>query len=215
MPTALAMDLAFRAPSLRSVAVATSRDTPRAIRSIGWAPRPYRPDHRQWGRPDLAEATTLTAVRSILAGSDDRLRLFAHVRASGQDDDRRAVDRIVEAVSPAERARIDIDPDPKTLTDAVRRYSAVDVLITSRMHAAIFAMAAGTPAVAVGYEPKVAGVMNVIGLGDRVIPADERLTADDVVSLVAGLRSDVERARTRDAFRSAGERLGDFQASLA
>lgn len=211
----LAMDLAFRAPSLVAAAAAlASGDRGHRTGTLGWAPRSYRVDHQQWGRPEVAERTTLDAVRSIFAHSDARLLMFAHVRAEDGDDDRAAVDRVVACLTPAERERVEIAPDPATLRDAVAQYSGLDVLITSRMHAAIFAMAAGTPAIAVAYEPKVAGVLREVGLDDRVVPADERLTTQEMTELVARLGTSAERDRTREAFRGAMESHDEFGASL-
>ena len=151
----------------------------------------------------------------MLTSTSDRVTLFAHVQAGDRDDDGTAVQRLLAAFSADERSRVDVAPTPATLRESVERYAFVDVLITSRMHAAIFAMASGTPAIAVNYEPKVDGVMSLLGLGDRVVPADARLTTDALTALVSRLRTPAERALTRDAFARAGEAVGEFQARLA
>ena len=211
----LVPDIAFRAPTLVRLAASTATASPRSGTAvIGWAPRSYRADHRAWGDPGAAEQVTLAAVRTILATSADRLRFIPHVRAGTADDDLNAVHRLLAQLTPAEQERVDMPPTPETLEESVRQYAEVDVLITSRMHAAIFALAAGTPAVAVAYEPKVAGVMTDIGPPERVVPADGRLSAGGLVDLVARLRTPAERERTREAYARVQGRFGAFDAAL-
>jgi polysaccharide pyruvyl transferase WcaK-like protein len=82
------------------------------------------------------------------------------------------------------------------------------------MHAAIFALAVGTPAIAVAYEPKVAGVMADVGLADRVVPADARLSPDALIDLVARLRAPAERDRTRAAYARVQKRFAGYDAAL-
>ena len=48
-----------------------------------------------------------------------------------------------------------------------------DMLITSRMHAAIFAFLAGIPAVVIGYQHKSLGILQSLGLGACTLPIDK------------------------------------------
>jgi colanic acid/amylovoran biosynthesis protein len=48
-----------------------------------------------------------------------------------------------------------------------------DMLISSRMHAAIFAFLAGIPAVVIGYQHKSLGILQTLGLGSCFLPIDE------------------------------------------
>lgn len=48
-----------------------------------------------------------------------------------------------------------------------------DMLITSRMHAAIFAFLAGIPAVVIGYQHKSPGFLQALGLESCALPIDE------------------------------------------
>lgn len=209
-------DIAIRASSLRRARAELVPPSSRsAVGVIGWAPRGYRADHSAWGQPDEAETITLEAVRQLLRSPGQRLRLFAHVSAGPFDDDAVAVERVLARFSPEERLDVEVAPRSSTLLEAIGAYASLDVLITSRMHAAIFALSVGTPAVAVGYEPKVLGVMTDLGLADRVIPAEASLRADDVVSLVQRLRADGERQRTLAAFDLAQERFDDLDAALS
>ena len=207
-------DMAFRAPSL--VDRALHRPISRAPTGIiGWAPRGYRSDHRRWGQPSAVEETIVTAMERLLADTTLRLRFIAHVRAGSDDDDRRAVDRLASRLATLFGARIDVADEVGSLDGALDRYADLDLLVTSRMHAAIFAMSTGTPAIAVGYEPKVQGVMSGLGLEDRVLAASDRVTVDEVVDQARRLLDPAERSRTVEAFRLAQSRFASLDACLA
>lgn len=211
----LVPDLALRAPSLRKAA-AMWRDgpVPGQGRIIGWAPRDYRKEHSAWGRPYFAEEVVLRSMKTLLRSSENQLRFVSHVRADKADDDSLAVDRLRRAFSATERSRIDNAARPDSLIDAVLQYQGLDILITSRLHAALFALAAGTPAIAVAYEPKVLGVMSDLGLADRVLRTDATLTESEVVDRIHRLLGEPERARTADAFRQAQVRFQPLDATL-
>lgn len=74
----------------------------------------------------------------------------------------------------------------------------VDLAVTGRMHLAILAAVAGTPAVAVSYQGKIAGLYDRLGL-PCVLEPDERFraslddVADRVVGELAGLRETLAR----------------------
>jgi polysaccharide pyruvyl transferase WcaK-like protein len=209
----LVPDVALLAPSLRRAAGRPVDPVLHGV--IGWAPRGYRRDHRAWGQPEAAEQVMVEAVRHLLATSGMRLRLVPHVRAAvGSDDDLEAVARVRQRLGDIDERRVEIAPDVTTLGESVDQFAGIDVLITSRMHAALFAAAHGTPAISVAYEPKVAGVMGDLGLADRVVPADETLTVARVVELVARLRSVDERRRTRQAFDAAQSRFEPYMQAL-
>jgi colanic acid/amylovoran biosynthesis protein len=93
--------------------------------------------------------------------------LIAQVTSSYHGDDDRPVSRRI-----AERCRT----SPEVMLDRVpyyelrRAYADLDVLVGTRFHSVIFGLTAGTPAIAIEYEPKTSGIMNDLGLGDWVIP---------------------------------------------
>jgi colanic acid/amylovoran biosynthesis protein len=61
-----------------------------------------------------------------------------------------------------------------------------DMLITSRLHAAIFAFLAGVPAVVIGYQHKSAGVLEGMGLGACSLPI-ENVTVETLFPLCAAV----------------------------
>ena len=210
----LVPDMALRARTLvqQSAPLAARRA---ASGVIGWAPRAYRADHNKWGDPRAAEQAVMVAMERLLETTELRLRLIAQVRAAADDDDRLTVDRIALGLGKRFGSRIDVADDVDSLDDAIGRYASLDALVTSRMHAALFALGAGTPAVAVAYEPKVAGVMADLGLADRVLPASSEVTPDAVLRQIRRLLEPREIERTRDAFVAAQGRFDAFDRALA
>lgn len=100
-------------------------------------------------------------------------------------DDARVAQRIVdELLSDVSGVRVDAAfRSPVELRD---RYAQFDLVIATRMHAAILALCAGTPVVPIAYEFKTSELFESLGMGQLV---------DDIATL-----SDASlHARTRDA----------------
>jgi polysaccharide pyruvyl transferase WcaK-like protein len=201
----LVPDLAFRSPRLRDVASRyAGRDHP-SEPILGWAPRSYRQEHRLIGDPEAVEAALVDAVAFLMDARLGEVRLFAHVRASETDDDGLAVARVQRRLA-ERRGRADgvgVAPRPSSLAEGAEQYAQVSVLITSRMHAAIFAMAVGVPSLVVGYEPKVAGVMKLLGLDDWVVPTSSPVSWRELVDRIERLLDPSQRARARSAWQAA------------
>ncbi len=63
-------------------------------------------------------------------------------------------------------------------------YGRLDLMIGTRMHANILSMAAGTPVVAIGYEHKTAGIMEMAGMEAFTVPIEE-IDESRLVGIVA------------------------------
>ena len=92
------------------------------------------------------------------------------------------------------------EPAPD-VSAAVEQYARCELLLASRLHASILAMASGVPGLSIAYEPKVAGVLGGIGLGDRVVAVDASVSATDLAERLLRLREPEEVDRTRQAVR--------------
>ncbi|CAN5534198.1 hypothetical protein BH23CHL6_BH23CHL6_06920 [soil metagenome] len=64
---------------------------------------------------------------------------------------------------------LEADLSPAALQDV---YAACEIVIATRAHAAILALACGTPVVAISYGPKTTGLMADLGLERFVVPID-------------------------------------------
>lgn len=92
------------------------------------------------------------------------------------EDDRDVSHRLAEAIG---RATPVIERD-LTAPELAALYSHAQVVVSVRLHGALLAMAGGTPAFAISYfTAKTEGVMDELGMGDRVASFDD-LDADQV-----------------------------------
>jgi colanic acid/amylovoran biosynthesis protein len=61
-------------------------------------------------------------------------------------------------------------PQPELLAAS---YGLMDVFVGTRMHSNIFAMVAGVPLLAIGYQPKTQGIMQMVGLHKWVVGIEQ------------------------------------------
>ena len=65
------------------------------------------------------------------------------------------------------------DGDEEELTDRLARYAAADLVLTSRLHGCIIALAMGRKVLAVSGDLKIEAFMNSVGLGMWALEPDE------------------------------------------
>ena len=83
-------------------------------------------------------------------------------------DDSRLARAIEERLSGAARSRVRVDPRFHTPEALRNRYAEFDVVVATRMHAAILALCAGTPVMPLAYEFKTAELFGRLGFGGMV-----------------------------------------------
>jgi colanic acid/amylovoran biosynthesis protein len=112
---------------------------------------------------------------------------------SPDQDDRPVARRVAERLSAVGVPVILRDDfvDPCSLQQA---YSLMDAVIATRMHTAILALAAMTPAVAISYQPKARGMMTDFGLQDYQLDIDE-VDAERLQQLVQSILRENEVLR--------------------
>jgi colanic acid/amylovoran biosynthesis protein len=95
-------------------------------------------------------------------------------------DDGAVAERIV-ALTPAEaRARIAVDRAFHTPGQLMDRLAAFDMVVATRMHAAILALCAGTPVLAIAYEFKTRQLFARLGMDDFTLEV-ETLTGESLI----------------------------------
>ncbi len=95
---------------------------------------------------------------------------------SSAEDDRRISGYVHERlcasipVSHLRFCKTDIGTSPAVFIHLLHQ---ADMLVTSRMHAAIFAFLAGAPAVVIGYQHKSQGILQSLNLGNCSLPVEQ------------------------------------------
>lgn len=202
VPSTLVPDVAVRAPTVRR-ASAAARDVvigESDASCLCWAPRLYRPDQDAWPHRTMLERNMVDGVAEFLRRTGFGLRFVPQVVVGGDDDDRLAVARLTELFPDDLRSRIEHGAPASSVAAAVDQFVGCRVLLASRLHASILAMALGVPSLSVAYEPKVAGVLDDLGLSDRVLPVEPTWTPSDLANRLLRLMEPDERARTFAAF---------------
>ncbi len=137
-------------------------------------------------------APYLDQVRSMVDGlvASGRVDDVAvALQVTDVDSDRPAVEQLLSSLD-RDVELVDEDLSPRQLVD---RYAQFDVLVSSRLHAAVFGLLAGVPSfpIDVSDDEKAVDVFDEVGLGDFVLTRHE---ASRWAQLVAD-RLDDARAR--------------------
>ena len=199
-----APDLVFRAARSRAP------HPPSGI--MAWVPRGYRPDQDAWAARERLEASQLAGVIDVMRTDPGlRLEFVPQVDVEGIDDDRVTIARLRGQLPAELDGRVSVLPPPGAIEETIEAYARYDVVLTSRLHAALLALLSGTPSLVVGYEPKVSGVLATLGLDDRVIPADGSWEPATVAEWLRRLMSDPgERDATRAATQNVEAQYASF-----
>lgn len=114
----------------------------------------------------------------FLLGKADTLVLLPHVTMPA-DDDRQALNALLECLSPAERARVCKTPDGWNAAQRKYLISRCELLVCCRTHASIAGYSCGVPTLVVGYSVKSRGIGKDLGMERWVLPVEhsERLPA--------------------------------------
>lgn len=93
------------------------------------------------------------------------------------NDDRNISREILNGMSDTKAQLIDIDFHPRELKYF---YSKMDMFIGTRMHSNIFALSSGVPTVAINYEHKTRGIMELLDLKEYVLDISG-ITPEDLI----------------------------------
>lgn len=144
-------------------------------------------------RDPLLDALVGTIRSTLASGGVSRILVVDQVST-----DAAASARLVAAVADPRVRRVAGDHPPSAL---MAIYGGAEVVIACRLHAAIFSLAAGTPAVAVSIDgTKTEGVFEALGLGDAVLTR-EQATATGLTAAVS--RVVLQSQEQRQAIRRA------------
>lgn len=103
--------------------------------------------------------------------------IYSQARGPGPDEDDRLFSslirlRLSREINSAALTEIDF-PDGSMPENQISLLSQADLLLTSRMHAAVFSMLAGTPAAVIAYQHKSLGILQTLELEDCGLQIDK------------------------------------------
>jgi colanic acid/amylovoran biosynthesis protein WcaK/AmsJ len=206
----LASDMAFRSPSLLAAAT-RARPAHRGF-VIAWAPRQYGSGHTAFAARQQIYSAALRALCRLARLREARIVLISQSGSRGLEDDVPFVERLARSFPPD--VHVDVMPHARTLDQGMKQFAEADVLLSFRLHAAIMALAAGTPTLVVGYEPKVQGVLEPLGLGDWVLDPAGPWNSDLLADSLANLARPESVGRIELALERAGHGYQEFDSAL-
>jgi colanic acid/amylovoran biosynthesis protein len=128
---------------------------------------------RKWSRAAKAqehfERAMVQFLDWITTSGETIVVLVPQVTVAAWDDDDRNVMRRLYAQSHMKN-RVILVEDELSPLHVKALCGAMDFFVGTRMHSNIFALSMGVPTLAIGYQPKSAGIMQQLGLERWVIP---------------------------------------------
>jgi colanic acid/amylovoran biosynthesis protein len=91
-------------------------------------------------------------------------------------DDSAIADQVTRRLSPDILRHVEVDRMHRRPENMIRRLKDFDFVIATRMHAAILALCAGRPVLAIAYEFKSRELFRRLGLGELVVDIEEATT---------------------------------------
>ena len=125
---------------------------------------------------DWARRVTFMSTTVAPAGT-------SHDASGTSRDDVAAAHDVMSRMAHADRASV--WETPLSVADLRARIGGFDLWIGNRMHSCIFATSSGVPTVAIGYEPKVAGYFQLLGLAEWVLDI-ETVAGPELARLATG-----------------------------
>jgi colanic acid/amylovoran biosynthesis protein len=117
---------------------------------------------------DFFEESVAQALDAVATKHDAEIMLVPQVTGPAESkDDRRISRRVAARMQHAARV-VEDDLDPPMLKAVIARS---DIFVGCRMHANIAAISSCVPTTAMSYSHKSDGIMDFVGLGDRVLAA--------------------------------------------
>jgi colanic acid/amylovoran biosynthesis protein len=134
------------------------------------------------------ETAVALAIRAFIQATGGQAVLFSQVHGpQPADDDRRPAQRVYAQLADlGEQVRFIPDECPAATLKAA--YGQMDFFLGSRLHSCIFALSMGVPVVAIQYQYKTIGVMEMLGMGEWVLPIEQSAAQPELLAqlLLAG-----------------------------
>jgi colanic acid/amylovoran biosynthesis protein len=120
-------------------------------------------------------------------------------------DDSCVADRVVDRLPPRVRDTVRVDRTHRSPQELIERFRGFDVVVATRMHAAILALCARRPVMGIAYEFKTRELMQRVGFGELVLDIEDA-TGARLVAMFERLIRDRATIETALGRRVAAER---------
>ncbi|SFG51850.1 colanic acid/amylovoran biosynthesis protein [Priestia megaterium] len=144
---------------------------------------------RDWNFPEMEDknqrrARYIESMQKVILHFEEKynakLLLMPQVLGPNDFNDDRIISReILDGINSKSSQLINYDFNPRELKYF---YSKLDMFIGTRMHSNIFALSSYVPTVAINYEHKTRGIMELLELEDYVLEINH-ITPDDLISV--------------------------------
>lgn len=126
---------------------------------------------------------------------------------NGAEEDEEYLDRLVRKAAAAGLSGFDRRPRPRAPAELVGMIKGLDLLIGHRLHAHIVAFAHGVPAVALGWDDKLQGQMELMGRGELLLPFEAADAGQALALADRVMQAPADDERARDMERRAEDDL--------
>lgn len=154
---------------------------------------------RAFNEQERYEEAIVEAIRFFVKHYQGKVVLFSQVCGpTFKDDDRIPARRVFDRLKDLGGDRVlllDRDLPPALLKSA---YGLMDAFIGTRLHSNVFALSAGVPVIAIAYQYKTRGVMEMLGLGKWVLSIDN-VDIDTLIPLLESAFAEHQQTRQQIA----------------
>jgi len=138
-------------------------------------------ENKTFSQQDAYESAISQAATYFINQLNGKVLIFTQVCGpSHSQDDRIPSRRILTRLEPV-RSSVFFFNEAQTPELLKSAYRCMDVFIGTRMHSNIFALSEGVPVLAIGYQHKTAGIIDMLGLSEWVIDINQ-VQADRLVN---------------------------------
>jgi colanic acid/amylovoran biosynthesis protein len=150
---------------------------------------------RNFYRQEEYEKAIFNVVNFFIKEYKGKVFFFPHVTADQNEEDDRVTMHHLEELLSCLTNRVFFIKNPASPEILMTAYSMMDIFIGTRMHSNIFAMIGGVPVIAIAYQHKTQGIMELMELNEWVLPIDD-LAGDILITRLRklwGMRDQIRK----------------------
>lgn len=156
---------------------------------------------RDWNFPEVTDTefhrnkyieSVRAAIKHMSEKYNAKVLLMPQVLGPNPFNDDRIISReVLKTINPESAELLDYDFHPRELKYL---YSKMDMFVGTRMHSNIFALSTSVPTVAINYEHKTKGIMELLNLNDYVVDIKD-IEAEPFIKMIENCWSNKDNLR--------------------